>query len=98
MVRTVARKSANRLIFCWLKVVCCICQSNELEREIKQKTGGASRGPAKNLGGAIAHPGLPLEPPLWRYHCCVTHVTRQWRSYHENVSFIVTWHNVTGQR
>jgi len=39
------------LRFCWLKVICCICQSNELEREIKQKTGGESRGPAKTLGG-----------------------------------------------
>jgi len=34
--------------------------------------------------------GPPLEPPVWRYHCSVTYVTRQWRSYHENFSFIVT--------
>jgi len=34
----------------------------------------------------------------WRYHCSVTYVTHQWRSYHENFSFIVTYHNVTGQR
>jgi len=40
----------NRLKFFWLKVTCCICQSKELEREIKQKTGGS----AKNLGGAMA--------------------------------------------
>jgi len=33
-----------------MKVICCICQSNELEREIQHKTGGPSRGPAKNLG------------------------------------------------
>jgi len=63
MVRTVARKSSNRLKFCWLKVICCICQSNELEREIQHKTGGSSRGPAKNLG-AMAHPGSPFAPPL----------------------------------
>jgi len=61
----------NRLKFCWLKVICCICQSNNLEREIKQKTGGESRGLAKNLRGSWpTHP--LLEPPLWRYHCSVT--------------------------
>jgi len=36
-----------------------MCQPNELEREIKKKTGGASRGPSKNLG---RHG--PLRPPL----------------------------------
>jgi len=40
------------LKFCWLKVICCICQSNELEREIKHKTGETSKGPAKILGGS----------------------------------------------
>jgi len=72
-----------------MKVICCICQSNALERKIKQKTGGASWGPAKNLGGAMAHPDPLVEQPLWRYHCSVTYVTWQWRSYHENFSFIV---------
>ena len=95
IVRTVARKSSNRLKFCWLKVICCICQSNELEREIKQKTGG-KRGASQKSGGTVAH-RIPLqEPTLWRYHCSVTYVTRQWRSYHENFSFIVTYYNVTG--
>jgi len=28
--------------YCWPKVICCMGQSSELEREIKQKTGGAS--------------------------------------------------------
>jgi len=23
----------------------------------------------------MAHPGLPLEPPLWPYHCSVTYVS-----------------------
>jgi len=32
----------------------------------------------------------------WLYHCSVTYVTQQWRSYHENFSFTVTYHNVTG--
>jgi len=27
----------------------------------------------------------------WRYHCSVSYVTQQWRRYHENFSFIVTW-------
>ena len=35
---------------CWLKVICCRCQSNELEREIKHKTEGTSRWPDKNVG------------------------------------------------
>jgi len=26
----------------------------------------------------------------WRLHCSVTYVAQQWRSYHENFSFIVT--------
>ena len=34
-----------------------------IEREIKQKTGGPSRGQPK-FGVAMAHPGPPLEPPL----------------------------------
>jgi len=65
IVRTVARKSSKRLKFCWLKVICCICQSNELEREIKQKTGGPSRRPDKIMGGmaplitVTAHNRLP---------------------------------------
>jgi len=29
-----------RLKYCWLKVICCICQSNEFEREIENTTGG----------------------------------------------------------
>jgi len=27
--------------YCWTKVICCMGQSSELEREIKQKSGGA---------------------------------------------------------
>jgi len=42
----------------------CICQPNELKREIKKKTGGPNGGPSKNLGGVMAHPGPPLESPL----------------------------------
>jgi len=37
--------------YCWAKVICCMGQSSELEREIKQKTGGQAGGPPKNLGG-----------------------------------------------
>jgi len=66
IVRTVARKSSNRLKFCWLKVICCICQPNELEREIQHKTGGPSRGAAKNLG-CMAHPD-PLGTATGEHH------------------------------
>jgi len=50
IVRTVAGKSSNRLKFCWLKVICCIRQSNKLERETRHKIGGTKQGTAKNLG------------------------------------------------
>jgi len=39
-------------------------QSSEFEREIKQKTGGASGGASQKSGGAMAPPGTPLESPL----------------------------------
>ena len=42
----------------------CICQPNELKREIKKNTGGAKRGAKKKSGWAIAHPDPPLESPL----------------------------------
>ena len=65
IVRTVARKSSNRLKFWWLKVICSICQSNELEHEIKHKTGGEA-GDQSKIWSAMAHPGPLLEPPLVR--------------------------------
>jgi len=55
IVITVAINSSNRLKFSWLKVVCCICQSNKLEREIKQKTRGCSQ----KSGRVIDHPAPP---------------------------------------
>jgi len=58
IVRTVARKSSNRLKFCRLKVICCICQSNEFEREIKQNTGGEA-GDQIKMWGRMANPGPP---------------------------------------
>jgi len=48
-----------RLKYCWPKVMYCICQPNKLKREIKKKTGEASRQPSKNLG---RHG--PPSPPL----------------------------------
>jgi len=50
---------------------------------------GAKQGVSQKSGGH-GSPRPPLEPRPWRYHCYVTYVTRQWRSYHENFSFIVT--------
>jgi len=38
--------------YCWPKVICCMGQRSELEREIKQKTGVASQ----KSGGAMAPP------------------------------------------
>ena len=48
-----------RLEYSWPIVIYCVCQPNELKREIKKQSGGAS----KNLG-AMAHSGAPLESPL----------------------------------
>jgi len=53
-----------RLEYCWPKVIYCICQPNELERENVKKTGGPSSEPRKNLG-AMANRGLSLESPLF---------------------------------
>jgi len=39
-----------RLKYCWPTVIYWICQTNELEREIKKKLGRPNRGPSKNLG------------------------------------------------
>ena len=43
----------------WPKVICCMGQSSEFEREIKQKTGGASGGASQKSGGAMATPQAP---------------------------------------
>jgi len=45
--------------YCWPKVICCMGQSSELEREIKQKTGGASGWARQKSGG----PWPPQAPP-----------------------------------
>jgi len=37
--------------YCWPKVICCMGQSSEFEREIKQKTGGQAGGQSKMWGG-----------------------------------------------
>jgi len=44
--------------------VCYICQSNELEGEVKHKTGKGKQGGSQKFGWRMAHPGHPLEPPL----------------------------------
>ena len=48
----------------------CICQPNELKREINKKKnrGGQTEDQAK-IWGAMAHPGPPLESPLDVLHC-----------------------------
>jgi len=59
IVRTFARMSSNRFKFCWLKVICCICQSNELEREIKHKTGGKAGRQPKIRGAMVRRFATP---------------------------------------
>ena len=57
-----ARGLLNYLLkYCWPEVIYCRCESNELEWEIKKKSGGAKQ----KSGGGMAHPApLPLESPL----------------------------------
>jgi len=52
-----------RLKYCWPKVFYCIWQPNDLEREIKKKTGGANRGPSKILEGP-----WPTQAPPYNRH------------------------------
>jgi len=40
--------------YCWPKVICCMVQSNELKREIKQKKQGGKRGGQPKIWGSIA--------------------------------------------
>jgi len=81
----------NRLKFSWRRVTCCCSlYVNQTNLNVKlSKNCGAKQGASKKSGRGHGLPGPPLEPPLWRYHCSVMYVTRQWRSY-ENFSFIVT--------
>jgi len=37
----------------------CICQPNELKREIEKKTEGDKRGAKQKSGGGMVHPGPP---------------------------------------
>jgi len=59
IVRNVASNSSNRLQFFCLIVICCICQSNELNVKLNKKMGRQVGGPAKSLGGP-----WPTEAPL----------------------------------
>jgi len=53
-----------RLKYCWSDIY-CICQTNELKREIKKKNWwGKKQGANQKPGGVMAHPGLPLVSPL----------------------------------
>jgi len=39
-----------RLKYCWLKIICCVYQSNKPEREISTKLGGKNWGQPKSEG------------------------------------------------
>jgi len=53
------------LKYCWPEVIYCRCQSNELEWEIKQKSGVTKQGTKQKSGGAMAHPApLHIKSPL----------------------------------
>jgi len=62
----------DRLKYSWPNCIYCLCQPNELKREIKKKNGGGpSRRPSKNLGG-MAHSDPPLESPLVQIKVTIT--------------------------
>jgi len=61
----------DRLKYSWPKCIYCVCQPNELKREIKKKTGGPAGGQAKIWGG-MAYPGPPLESPLVQIKVTIT--------------------------
>jgi len=51
----------NSLKYCWPKVIYCIvfyciCQPNELKREIKKKTGGGGKRETKQKSGEAMAP------------------------------------------
>jgi len=46
--------------------------------KLSKKLGGEAGSSQKSWSHVPPRP--PLEPPLWRCHCSVTYVTRQWRS------------------
>ena len=54
-----------RLKYCWSKVFCCICQPNELEREIMKKTGGGQTGGQAKIWGGHGPPRPSSESPLF---------------------------------
>jgi len=47
-----------RLKYCWLNVIHCIWEPNELERKLRKNWGWGKQGPSKNLRGAC-----PTQPP-----------------------------------
>jgi len=49
-----------RLKHCWLKVICCLYQPNELEWDIKKKLGGGQAGGKAKIWGGHSPPRLPL--------------------------------------
>ena len=49
----------DRLKYSWPKCIYCVCQPNELKREIKKKTGAKQKS-----GGGMARPVPPLRIPL----------------------------------
>jgi len=65
-------------------------QTNDLEREIKQKTGGAKQGPAKNLGGMV-NAGPTLEPRLMITIVCFFKKVFEWGEQFVSHNQVV-WH------
>ena len=90
IVRTVARKSSNRLKLCWLNVICCICQSNDLEREIQQKNWGGKQGASQKSGGMV-NSGPSLEPRLMITIVCFFKKVFEWGEQFVSHNQVV-WH------
>jgi len=56
----------------------CICQPNELQRAIRKKTGWPNGGQVK-IWGAMAHPGPPVESPLFTSNFNFARKWNDWR-------------------
>ena len=85
----------NRLKVCWLKVICCICQSNELNVKLSKKVGGQAGGQPKIWEGP-----WPTQAPLYNRHCGV--IIAVWRTLLDNGEVIMRishflLHNITSQ-
>jgi len=62
--------------YCWPKVICCVGQSSEHKREIKQKTGGASGGASQKSGGPWPPLRVTTDRDTYKCATCTAQITQ----------------------